>query len=71
MNAIRSPARTAGAALQLQMHLPSPPRSRSGSLSTTAPTQDPYGNIGIGNLASEGTSLVGRMRSGSVGGALR
>ncbi|KAG5643935.1 hypothetical protein DXG03_009345 [Asterophora parasitica] len=70
MNSIRSPTRNAGAALQLQMHLPNPARSRSGSLSTTAQT-DLYGNIGMGNVASEGTSLVGRMRSGSVGAVLR
>ncbi|KAG6864287.1 hypothetical protein C0991_010807 [Blastosporella zonata] len=69
MNAIRSPTRTAGAALQLQMHLASPSRSRSGSLSKTSTTagSDVYHNIGMGNIASEGTSLVGRMRSGSVG----
>ncbi|KAG6907492.1 hypothetical protein DXG01_008686 [Tephrocybe rancida] len=72
MNAIRSPARTAGAALQLQMHLASPSRSRSGSLSTTtSTTADTYNNIGMGNIASENTSLVGRMRSGSVGAVLR
>ncbi|KAG6815828.1 hypothetical protein H0H93_008942 [Arthromyces matolae] len=61
MNAIRSPQRTAGAALQLQMHLPNPSRSRSGSLSTT----------GANNVASQATSLVGRMRSGSVGAVFR
>lgn len=76
MNAIRSPARNAGVAFQLQMH----PRSRSGSV-TNAPTTDLDPNskysiaVGLGirtsNLASEGTSLVGRMRSGSVGGAFR
>ncbi|KAG6810834.1 hypothetical protein H0H92_010128 [Tricholoma furcatifolium] len=63
MNAIRSPARTAGAALQLQMHLPNPSRSRSGSLSITG--------AAIANIASETTSLVGRMRSGSVSMGLR
>lgn len=61
MHAIRSPQRNAGAALQLQMHLPSPSRSRSGSLNAT----------GTNNIASQSTSLVGRMRSGSVGAALR
>ncbi|KAG6891122.1 hypothetical protein C0992_010416 [Termitomyces sp. T32_za158] len=61
MNAIRSPQRNATAALQLQKHLPSPSRSRSGSLSAT----------GANNIASQGTSLVGRMRSGSIGAALR
>jgi hypothetical protein len=73
MNAIRSPSRTAGAALQLQLHLPtSPSRSRSSSLSnaTTTNQTDLYGGVGIGmgNVASEDTSLVGRMRSGSMGG---
>ncbi|KAG6860004.1 hypothetical protein C0995_000648 [Termitomyces sp. Mi166 len=61
MNAIRSPQRNASAALQLQMHLSSPSRSRSGSLSA----------MGTNNIASQSTSLVGRMRSGSVGAALR
>ncbi|KAG6864403.1 hypothetical protein C0993_008927, partial [Termitomyces sp. T159_Od127] len=61
MNAIRSPQRNASAALQLQMHLPSPPRSRSGSFSTA----------GTNNIASQSTSLVGRMRSGSIGAAIR
>lgn len=69
MNAIKSPARTAGAALQLQRHLASPVRSRSGSLNLGAGM---FGaEEGTGNVASEGTSLIGRMRSGSVGAALR
>ncbi|KAG5732858.1 hypothetical protein E4T56_gene7943 [Termitomyces sp. T112] len=63
MNAIRSPQRNASAALQLQMHLTSPSRSRSGSLSAAGTNNS--------NIASESTSLVGRMRSGSVGVALR
>ncbi|GLB41501.1 hypothetical protein LshimejAT787_1001010 [Lyophyllum shimeji] len=69
MNSIRSPQRTAGAALQLHMHLPNPARSRSGSLSTAAAA--PAETQGTGNVASEGTKLMGRMRSGSVGAALR
>ncbi|KAF5379444.1 hypothetical protein D9615_006566 [Tricholomella constricta] len=72
MNSIRSPTRTAGAALQLQMHLPNPTRSRSGSLSASTSQTDMYGKVGkSSNVASEGTSLVGRMRSGSVGTVLR
>ena len=75
MNSIKSPTRTAGAALQLQRHL-SPSRARSGSLNinlnASVVTGDlfggAYGGLGVGNIASEGTSLVGRMRSGSVGG---
>ncbi|KAG6812554.1 hypothetical protein H0H87_009723 [Tephrocybe sp. NHM501043] len=72
MNAIRSPSRNAGAALQLQMHLPNPSRSRSGSVSTTSSTgSEMYNRIGMDNVASESTSLVGRMRSGSVGAVFR
>lgn len=80
MNAIRSPARTAGAALHLQRHLPPPPpggfggsRSRSGSLVQAGELALGLGLGGndVRNVACESTSLVGRMRSGSVGGLLR
>ena len=78
MNAIRSPARTAGAALQLQRHLPPPPpvglgaRSRSGSLAQAGELGlDVVGGNDMRNVARESTSLLGRMRSGSVGGLLR
>ncbi|KAF8240266.1 hypothetical protein L208DRAFT_1384742 [Tricholoma matsutake] len=71
MTAIRSPTRNAGAALQLQLHLTtSPSRSRSGSFNRANETGI-YNGGGIGNIASESTSLVGRMRSGSVGSILR
>ena len=78
MNAIRSPARTAGAALQLQRHLPPPPpgglgaRSRSGSLAQAGELGlDVVAGNDMRNVARESTSLLGRMRSGSVGGLLR
>lgn len=65
MNIIKSPSRNAGNAFTVQRHLSistSPSRSRSGSLTSVT---------GFNNVASQGTSLVGRMRSGSVGTALR
>ncbi|KAJ7027932.1 hypothetical protein C8F04DRAFT_1121163 [Mycena alexandri] len=52
---LRSPARAAGNAWHMAHMASSPSRSRSGSL----------------NVASEGTSMLGRMRSGSVGARLR
>lgn len=68
MNVIRSPIRTAGNALQLQMAIG---RSRSGSLATSPPTESVFNFFGGGqNEASHGTSLMGRLRSGSVGAAL-
>ncbi|TEB20795.1 hypothetical protein FA13DRAFT_1800623 [Coprinellus micaceus] len=70
LTAIRSPTRNVGAALQLQRHLGS--RSRSGSV--TGPIDDtfPVHNVhGIGmGVATEATSLMGRLRSGSVGSSL-
>ncbi|RDB27694.1 hypothetical protein Hypma_003270 [Hypsizygus marmoreus] len=78
ITSIRSPTRNAGAALQLQMHLPtvaSPSRSRSGSLSQTLNQNQNLNHneneVYARGVATEATSLVGRMRSGSVGGALR
>jgi hypothetical protein len=68
MNVIRSPIRTAGNALHLQMAIS---RSRSGSLATSPPTESVFNFFGGGqNEASHGTSLMGRLRSGSVGAAL-
>ncbi|KAF8159198.1 hypothetical protein B0H34DRAFT_796487 [Crassisporium funariophilum] len=70
MNAIRSPARTAGNALHLQRQLcttagPASPRARSGSVSSgEGMATSRYGNISV---ASDSTSLIGRLRSGSVG----
>ncbi|TFK37439.1 hypothetical protein BDQ12DRAFT_750947 [Crucibulum laeve] len=68
MAAIRSPVRTAGNAGQLQRHL-TPLRARSGSVGA-----DVFGSFssiagGNGNVATQGTSLMSRMRSGSIGGA--
>lgn len=68
MNVIRSPIRTAGNALQLQRVMN---RSRSGSLASSPPTETVFNFFGGGsNEASHGTSLMGRLRSGSVGAAL-
>jgi hypothetical protein len=72
MNIIRSPTRSVGNALQLQRHLlTSPGRSRSGSASSVISIEEEQLHGGSGNIASERTSLVGRMRSGSVGSALK
>lgn len=70
MNLIKSPSRAAGNALNLQRHLiASPGRSRSGSASSVMSIgEEPLRN---GNIASESTSLLGRMRSGSVGSVLK
>lgn len=73
MNIIKSPSRAVGNALQLQRHLlASPGRSRSGSASSVLSIGEELslGTTG-NNVASESTSLVGRMRSGSVGSALK
>ncbi|KAH6915585.1 hypothetical protein BKA70DRAFT_464852 [Coprinopsis sp. MPI-PUGE-AT-0042] len=68
MNVIRSPIRTAGNALHLQRAIS---RSRSGSLASSPPTESVFNFFGGGqNEASHGTSLMGRLRSGSVGAAL-
>ena len=56
MTAIRSPARSAGNALHVQ-------RARSGSVNSDAVTV--YSGSAASMAAMEGTSLVGRMRSGS------
>ncbi|PPR00106.1 hypothetical protein CVT26_008870 [Gymnopilus dilepis] len=56
MTAIRSPARSAGNALHVQ-------RARSGSVNSDAVTV--YSGSAASMAATEGTSLVGRMRSGS------
>ncbi|KAK0224426.1 hypothetical protein EDD85DRAFT_241770 [Armillaria nabsnona] len=70
INALKSPSRNASTALQIQIHLQaSPSRSRSGSLSSVMGTL--VENEYQPNIASQGTSLVGRMRSGSVGTSLR
>ncbi len=70
INALKSPSRNASTALQIQIHLQSSPsRSRSGSLSSVMGTL--VENEYQPNIASQGTSLVGRMRSGSVGTSLR
>jgi hypothetical protein len=53
LNAIKSPSRHAGTALHLQR------RVRSGSAVTQAPTN-------VGNAATEGNSLMGRIRSHTV-----
>lgn len=72
MNVIKSPQRNAGSALQLQQRLSgSIGRSRGGSLSFLGlgpPSTEPNSQNGQ-NVASQSTSLLGRMRSGSVGGA--
>ena len=60
MGNIKSPGRSAGHALQ-RTGLMSPSRMRSGSV----------GEFGNGNVASEETSLAGRMWSGCIGGVLR
>ncbi|KAG9224269.1 hypothetical protein CCMSSC00406_0004768 [Pleurotus cornucopiae] len=74
MNTIKSPQRNAGAAMRFAHHsisISSPSRSRSGSIG--AGNGSSMGGIAadLFGVASQGTSLVGRMRSGSVGGALR
>ncbi|KAF9445853.1 hypothetical protein P691DRAFT_805071 [Macrolepiota fuliginosa MF-IS2] len=73
MNAIKSPQRNAGNALHLQQRLPLLPtgsigRSRSGSLSFLGFGAPPVDGGDAPNVAPQGTSLLGRMRSGSVGG---
>ncbi|KIM90153.1 hypothetical protein PILCRDRAFT_1520 [Piloderma croceum F 1598] len=60
MGNIKSSGRSAGHALQ-RTGLMSPSRMRSGSV----------GEFGNGNIASEETSLAGRMWSGCIGGVLR
>ncbi|KAF8194632.1 hypothetical protein BJ912DRAFT_178160 [Pholiota molesta] len=69
MGAIRSPARAAGNAYHLQMALPVSSRTRSGSLGGDAAAAGGGGyhtrSSTAGGVASEATSLVGRMRSGS------
>ncbi|KAF4611179.1 hypothetical protein D9613_007280 [Agrocybe pediades] len=57
MASIRSPARSAVNAMHLQKQIPLVSRSRSGSVGTDA--------MGMLSIATDGTSLVGRMRSGS------
>ncbi|KAG7443906.1 uncharacterized protein BT62DRAFT_934486 [Guyanagaster necrorhizus] len=70
INALKSPSRNASTALQFQIHIQaSPSRSRSGSLSSVMGTL--VENEFQANVASEGPSLVARMRSGSVGTSLR
>lgn len=59
MSGIKSPSRNAGNALQ-RIGFLSPSRSRSGSMNE-------YG----GGVATEETSIAGRMRSGSVGGLFK
>ena len=69
ITSIRSPSRNAGAALQFQRHLSMAPgnRSRSGSMTNDGAGYPSFGSIGLGNaVASEGTSLMGRLRSGST-----
>ena len=72
MNTIRSPTRAANNALHLQRQLhsavgPLSPRSRSGSLSGEDATASRFSNAGV---ATNETSLGGRLRSGSFGCAL-
>ncbi|KAJ3806130.1 hypothetical protein F5876DRAFT_81019 [Lentinula aff. lateritia] len=68
INAIKSPSRAAGNALQLQRHLfTTPGRSRSGSTSSVMSIGEEVNS----NIASENTSLYRRMRSGSVGSVLK
>ncbi|KAF8885063.1 hypothetical protein CPB84DRAFT_1788623 [Gymnopilus junonius] len=57
MTVIRSPARSAGNALHLQ-------RARSGSINNDTITI--YGGSAMGMVATESTSMVGRIRSGSL-----
>lgn len=57
MVSIRSPARSAVNAMHLQKQLPLVSRSRSGSVGSEA--------LGMLSIATETTSMVGRMRSGS------
>ncbi|KAF5340972.1 hypothetical protein D9611_006054 [Ephemerocybe angulata] len=74
LTSIRSPTRTVGAALQMQRHLAmNPGRSRGGSLSSSNPPSAVEGFTMFGmasSVASEGTSLTGRLRSGSVGSSV-
>jgi len=67
MAGIRSPTRSAGNAFHLQMQIPNPSRARSGSVGGEA--MGLYGSLsgmGMGmGMATQGTSLFGRMRSGS------
>ncbi|KAF9258535.1 hypothetical protein L218DRAFT_1080371 [Marasmius fiardii PR-910] len=72
---LRSPARAVENALSFQRHVnyvqgtPSKSRSRSGS---TSGNYNASGGAGfIGEVASMGTSLIGRMRSASVGAVLK
>ncbi|KAF9078328.1 hypothetical protein BDP27DRAFT_1309420 [Rhodocollybia butyracea] len=68
INCIKSPTRAAGNALQLQRHLfTSPSRSRSGSIDSVLGEELPQ----LNNIASKSTSLLSRMRSGSVGTTLK
>lgn len=68
INCIKSPTRAAGNALQLQRHLfASPSRSRSGSIDSVLGEELPQ----LNNIASKSTSLLSRMRSGSVGTTLK
>ncbi|KAK0202331.1 hypothetical protein DFS33DRAFT_1339225 [Desarmillaria ectypa] len=70
INTLKSPSRNASTALQFQIHLQaSPSRSRSGSLNSVMGTL--VESEFQPNVASERTSLVGRMRSGSAGTSLR
>ncbi|KIK52117.1 hypothetical protein GYMLUDRAFT_251471 [Collybiopsis luxurians FD-317 M1] len=77
MNMIKSPSRSAGNAIQLQRHLfASPSRSRSGSASSVLSIGEelaPHQTVsnGSNDVASKSNSLFGRMRSGSVGSALK
>lgn len=71
MNVIKSPSRSVGSALQLQRHLyASPGRARSGSTSSIISIGEEVHQTS-NNIASESTSLFGRMRSGSIGSALK
>lgn len=67
MNVIKSPQRNAENALQLQRSIG---RSRAGSFSFLGLGGVPHGPVPDSpNVASQTTSFISRMRSGSVGGA--
>jgi len=72
MTAIKSPTRTAEAAAQLQHHLTltSPRHPRTDVLGGVLYNIDPKGDGFDVQVAINGTRLVGRMRTGSVGGGV-
>ena len=62
MHTIRSPTRAAGNAFNFQIHLPAVARARSRSGSLHGESIASFAGVG---MATEETSLIGRLRSGS------